>query len=431
LERADLLIENCMILSMTSKNPILKGIIAIEDGKIIFIGKPKKTLRIKAEKKIDGKGKLALPGLINAHTHISMTLLRGIAEDKPLNVWLEETIWPLEAKLKPEDIYIGALLGSLEMIKNGITCFADMYFSEEMVAKAVEESGLRAVLSEGIFEAGGKHVGEKMLKKSVAFAKQFNRYAEGRITTLLGPHAAYSCSEELLGKIVEEISNLKVGVHIHLAESKDFEQKYGLSETEFLEKIGIFKNSTLAAHCIYLSKRDMQILSRRKVNAVHVPVSNMKLASGIARIKDLINSSINVCLGTDGPASNNTLDMFETMKIAALLQKIAYMNPTVLPAYDVLKMATINGAKALGLSEKVGTIEVGKRADIVLLDLSKPHLTPLQDIYACIVYSARGSDVDTVIVDGKVLMESRQVMVLNEADVREKAEKTALNLLSR
>jgi 5-methylthioadenosine/S-adenosylhomocysteine deaminase len=247
----------------------------------------------------------------------------------------------------------------------------------------------------------------------------------------LGPHAAYSCSEELLGKIVEEISNLKVGVHIHLAESKDFEQKYGLSETEFLEKIGIFKNSTLAAHCIYLSKHDMQILSRRKVNAVHVPVSNMKLASGIAKVKDLINSSINVCLGTDGPASNNTLDMFETMKIAALLQKIAYMDPTVLPAYDVLKMATINGAKALGLSEKVGTIEVGKRADIVLLDLSKPHLTPLQDICACIVYSARGSDVDTVIVDGKVLMEHGQVMVLNEADVMEKAEKTALNLLSR
>ncbi len=431
MEKADILIENCMILPMTRKKPIDKGSIAVKDGKIIFVGKPAKTAKIRAERKIDGKGKVAIPGLINAHTHVSMTLFRGIAEDKPLNTWLKETIWPLEAKLKPEDTYKGALLGCLEMIKSGTTCFADMYFSEEMVAKAVEQSGLRAVLAEGIFEAGSSFLGEKMLRKSVDFVRKFDGYASGRVRALLGPHAAYSCGEKLLKKIGCEASRLGVGIHIHLAESEEFKQKYRLSEVEFLDKIGILERHVLAAHCIYLSENDMHILSERKVNAVYVPVSNMKLASGTAKVKDLMRFGVNVCLGTDGPASNNTLDMFETMKMATLLQKIAYGDPTVLPAYKVLEMATVNGAKALGLSEKIGTIEEGKRADIVLVNLLRPHLTPLHDIYASLVYSARGSDVDTVIVDGKILMERGQVKTLDENVVIEKAEKTAYRLLSR
>ena len=431
MEKVDIIIENCMILPMTNKELINTGVIAVKDGRIIYVGKSRRTLRIRAEKKIDGKGKVAIPGLINAHTHVPMTLFRGIAEDKPLDTWLKENIWPLEAKLNPEDIYVGALLGCLEMVKSGTTCFADMYFHEDQVIKAVEETGLRGVLSEGIFEAENISSGEKMLRKSVEFARKFNGYAEGRITALLGPHAAYSCSKKLLEKISDEASRLGVGVHIHLAESREFKQKHRLTEVKFLDRIGMLKGHVLAAHCIYLSEKDMFVLSKRGVNAVYVPVSNMKLASGTAKVKDLVRCGVNVCLGTDGPASNNTLDMFETMKIAALLQKITYRDPGVLPPYKVLRMATINGAKALGLSRKIGTIEVGKRADIVLIDVFKPHLRPLHNIYATLVYSAQGSDVDTVIVDGKVLMEHRQVKVLNEDTVMERAEKAALDLLSR
>jgi 5-methylthioadenosine/S-adenosylhomocysteine deaminase len=338
----------------------------------------------------------------------------------------------LEAKLKPEDVYAGTLLGCLEMIKSGTTCFADMYFHENMVARATEKSGLRSVLAEGIFEAGNKTQGEKMLRKSVGFARNFSGYAQGRVTTMLGPHAAYSCSPELLAKIYENASKLRVGIHMHLAESKEMfiecEKKFGVSEVEFLEKTGLLEGHVLAAHCINLSKNDMHILSKHGVNAVNVPVANMKLGLGAAKIKDLIDLGVNVGLGTDGPASNNSLDMFETMKIAALLQKVTYHNPTVMPTYETLKMATTYGAKALGLEKSVGSLEVGKKADMILIDLSKPHLKPLHNIYASIVYSARACDVDTVIVGGKILMENRQLKTLDEQAIMEKAEKTGLDL---
>jgi len=420
---------------MTSKSIIEDGLIAIKNGKITFIGKSETAPTIKADIELDAKKKAAIPGLVNCHTHAPMTLFRGIAEDKPLEKWPKETIRPLEAKLKPKDIYIGALLGCLEMIKSGTTCFADMYFNEEKVAKAVEESGLRTVLAEGIIEAGDRAKGEKMLKKSLNFATKFNESADGRIKTMLAPHAAYSCSQELLTKISEKASEIGVGVHLHLAESKamfrEFEKIFGCSETEFLRRIGLLKNHVLAAHCINLSKIDMRILAEHGVHVAYVPVANMKLGLGTAKAVDLMHLGVNVGLGTDGPASNNSLDMFETMKFGALAQKFLYKNTAVLPANEALKMATLNGAKALGLEGNIGSLEVGKKADIVLIDLSKPHLKPLHDIYASIVYSARGSDVDTVIVDGKILMENRQVKTLNEDAVMEKAEATALNLLSK
>jgi len=420
---------------MDGKGFIEDGALAIKNRKIIFVGKFASATSIDADLKINVKGKVAMPGLVNCHTHVPMTLFRGIAEDQPLDTWLKETIWPLESKLRPEDVYVGALLGCLEMIRSGTTCFADMYFHEDMVVKATEKSGLRGVLAQGIFEAGNKVRGEKMLAESINFAKSFYGYANDRVRTMLGPHATYSCSQDLLKKISERASELNVGVHLHLAESKTmfrkFKKKYGFSEVEFLDKMGFLKGHVLAAHCINLSNEDMFILSKCGVNVVYVPVANMKLGLGAAKIKDLTSLGVNVSLGTDGPASNNSLDMFETMKIAALLQKLTYQNPTVMPAYEVLKMATINGAKALGLGESIGSLEVGKKADIILVDLSKPHLKPLHNIYASIVYSARGSDVDTVIVDGKILMKNRKVKTLDEQAVMEKAEKTALNLLSR
>jgi len=432
---ASTLIQKCTILPMTDKNIIKNGVIAIKNSKITYVGKQSTAPKITAEKIIDAQDKVAMPGLINCHTHLAMTLFRGIAEDQPLNTWLTETIWPLEAKLKSKDVYDGTLLGCLEMIKTGTTTFADMYYHEDQVAKAVKKAGLRAVLTQGTIELGDPRIGEKTLRNSVKFAREYHGYANGRVTTRLGPHAVYTCSPELLTKVREVASKLNLGIHIHLAESKEMidevKQKYSVTEVELLNKIGFLGPDVLAAHCIHLTKKEMALLATHNVNVAHNPVANMKLAQGAAKIKDLRDLGIIVGLGTDGPASNNTLDMFETMKIAALLQKLTYLNPTVLPAYEVLKMATVDGAKALGIDRNIGSLETGKRADIVLINLTKPHLKPLHNIYASIVYSARGSDVDTVIVDGKILMEKQQVKTLDEKVVMEEAEKTASDLLSR
>jgi 5-methylthioadenosine/S-adenosylhomocysteine deaminase len=435
LEKADILISGCIVLPMKNRSFIKNGAIAVKDRKIVFVGKSSSVAGMVAGLKIDAKGKVALPGLINCHTHVPMTLFRGVAEDQPLNDWLKKIIWPLEAKLSSEDIYLGSVLGCLEMIRSGTTCLSDTYFHEDMVAKAVKASGLRGVLAEGIIEGGNKAFAERMLKRSVGFAKSFHGYADGRVDVMLGPHAAYSCSPELLTKVAEEASRLGVGVHLHVAESRamfdELEKKYGCGEVEFLDKLGVLKGNVVAAHCIDLTNKDRRILAERDVSVVYCPVANMKLGLGAAHVKDLLDLGVRVGLGTDGPASNNSLDMFETMKFGALLQKAVYRDPTVLSAYRTLEMATIDGARVLGLGEQVGSLEVGKKADVILVDLSKPHLKPLHDVYANLVYSARGSDVDTVIVNGKILMQNQQVKTLDEQMVMEKAEQAAFKLTSQ
>ncbi len=435
MERVDIIIRGCMIAPLNSKAIINHGVLAIRNGKIAFIGTSAEASAFAADRELDAKGKVALPGLVNCHSHIPMTLFRGLADDLPLGKWLKEYIWPLEARLKPDDIYSGSLLGCLEMIKGGVTCVADMYFREEVVARAVEQSGLRGALAEGIIGARKRKQETETFSAGLTFARCFEGRANGRITTMLGPHSAYSCSPELLSEVVETASKMGVGVHVHLGESglmfRPLRKKYGCGEVEFLDKIGFFSGRVIAAHCVDLTKKDEQILSKRGVNVVYVPVSNMKLGLGTARIVDMLELGVNICLGTDGPASNNGLDMFETMKLATLFQKGAYGDPTVLPAYAVLKMATTAGAKALGLSKTLGSLEVGKKADVILVDLAKPHMQPLHDVFSTIVYSARASDVDTVIVDGKVLMEERQVKSLDEYRVMEKANDTAHDLASR
>jgi len=274
-----------------------------------------------------------------------------------------------------------------------------------------------------------------MLEDSVNFARKYKGYADRRVTTQLGPHTLYTCSLDLLAKVRQKASDLNVGIHIHLAESEETvnqtKQKHGLTEVELLEKIGFLGSDVLAAHCIHLTEKEMQLLAKHNVNVSYNPVANMKIAQGTPKIKDLLDLGVTVGVGTDGPASNNNLDMFRSMKVAALLQKQYYKDPTVLSAQTVLKMATIDGAKALGLEKIVGSLEVGKKADVILIDFKKPHLTPVHDFYANIVYSACGSDVDTVIVDGKILMESRKVKTLDEEEVMLKAQKTATNLPKR
>jgi len=434
-EEADLIIKKCMILPMSNINVIQNGLIAVKDGAISYMGDITDAPKFKAEKVLEGSGKLVMPGLIDCHTHLAMTLFRGLAEDVTLRKWLEESIWPLEAKLRPQDVYDGALLGCLEMIKSGITCFADMYFFESKVAEAVEKAGLRAALASGIIEAGSQERGEKMFREAVQFAQEYRKYADGRITTFLGPHTVYTCNQELLKRIREKASRMSVGIHIHIAESKEMAEKvmknFGFSEVKLLESLQFLSDDVLAAHCIHLKQEDTKILAKRRVKVVHNPVANMKLAQGVAKVKELIEAGVTVGLGTDGPASNNSLDMFESMKVAALLQKVRYKDPTVLPNRRVLEMATINGAKALGLEKQIGSLEIGKRADIILIDLKRPNLTPLHDLCSSLVYSVHGCDVDSVIVDGRLVMEHREVKTLGESEVMEKAEDAAFKLLER
>ncbi len=431
---ADILIKNCTILPMNDRDIIEDGAIVTKDNLITYAGPKKGIPKIEAEKTIDASGMVATPGLMNCHTHLAMTLFRGIAEDRPLETWLTKTIWPLEAKLTPKDIYYGSLLGCLEMIKSGTTCFADMYFHEEKVVEAVQRAGLRAVLAPGLLETVNKDLAEDTLKQTIQLAKRWHK-PSSKIKIQLGPHAVYTCSLGFLKRAREAATRHKMGIHIHLAESREManqiEKEYALTEVQLLDSIGFLGPDALAAHCIHLSRGDMKTLAKHDVKVAYNPTANMKLAQGTAKIPDLQKLGITIGLGTDGPASNNTLDMLQNMKIAALLQKAHYRDPTVLPAKTILEMATKNAAKALGLEKTLGSLEPGKRADIVLIDFKKPHLTPLHNPYASMVYSANGSDVQTLIVDGRVLMENREVKTLDEEEIMEKAQETALNLVKR
>ncbi|KKH47822.1 amidohydrolase family protein [Methanosarcina sp. 1.H.A.2.2] len=428
---ADIIIKNAYVLTMDPDAGDLKnGTVVIEDGKITEIGEKTKE---SADTVIDAKGSVVMPGLVNTHTHAAMTLFRGYADDLQLAEWLEKHIWPAEAQLKAEDVYKGSLLACLEMIKSGTTSFADMYFFMDETAKAVEASGLRASLSHGLIELWNKEKGEADLKEGKRFVQAWQGAADGRIKTMYGPHAPNTCSDEFLAKVKEEASRDGAGIHIHVleteAELNAMKEKYGKCSVHLLEDLGVFGPDVLAAHCVWLSDGDIEILRKRGVNVSHNPISNMKLASGIAPVYKMLEKGVNVTLGTDGCASNNNLDLFEEMKTAALLHKVNTCNPTALPARQVLEMATVNGAKALGT--ETGMLKVGKKADLIIVDMKKPHLTPCFDVPSHLVYSARGSDVRTTIVDGKVLMDNYRVLVLDEEKVTEDARKAAEELVAR
>ncbi len=426
----DILIKNANIVTMNEKREILKrGDIAIEGNKIREIGE---NLDGNAEKVIDASGKAAIPGLVNAHTHLSMVLFRGLADDLELQTWLEEKIWPLEGNLESDDVYSGALLGCLEMIRSGTTCFADLYFFMDRVAEAVEDSGLRANLAYGIIEQGDPEKREEELETARELVENYEGFANNRVTTMFGPHSTYTCSIECLEEVKELAEDYDVGLHIHLSENDkevdDVLEMHGKRPPKVLDEIGFLDSNVLAAHCTCLNEEEIGLIQEKGVKPVHNPASNMKLGSGIAPVSELLSKNVPVSLGTDGAASNNTLDMFEEMKLAALLNKAVKKDPTVVPARKALEMATINGAKALGLEDEIGSLEAGKKADIILIDLEKPHLTPLFNIESHLVYSCNGSDVETVIVDGRILMKGNEVLTLEEDKILRKGQKTAENL---
>lgn len=386
-----------------------------------------------ADTVIDGHGKLIIPGLVNTHTHLSMTLFRGMADDLPLDRWLNDHIWPAEAHLNGEYCYAGALLGCVEMIRSGTTTFNDMYFYMDDVACAVDEAGLRCVLSHGMIDLGDDDKRRAEIRESLRIIRECHGMADGRIKVALGPHSPYTCSEELLRETARLAAEHGVGIHIHVSETenevREVSEAHGMSPVEYLDSTGVLGPGTVAAHCVWLKENEMEILSERGVKVSHNPSSNMKLASGTSPVPELMERGVNVSIGTDGAASNNNLDMFEEMKTASLLQKVSLHDPTALPAMDVFRMATVNGAKALGVNS--GLIEEGGLADIVVLNTRRPHLTPWRKPASHLVYSASGADVDTVICDGRILLLEGELKVLDEEYVMELAEGAAEELTSK
>jgi 5-methylthioadenosine/S-adenosylhomocysteine deaminase len=427
----DILIKNGVLVTMDKDRRVLKNFsIGVDEGRIIDIGE---NVKGEADFVLDARNKIVLPGLVNAHTHLAMTLLRGIADDLPLMKWLTGVIWPIEGKLEAEHVYAGSLLGCLEMITMGTTCFNDMYFHMDEVARAVNEAGIRAVLSYPIISLGDEDTAKKMLMEADRGVREYRK--KTMIKAFYGPHAPYTCPGELLRKVKSLADKRRTGLHIHVSETKDevkdSKKEKGLPPFEYLDSIGFLDSNVVAAHAVWVSKKEMRILKKRDVKVAHNPVCNMKLASGIAPVTEFTKKGITVALGTDGAASNNTLDMFESMKVCALLHKVGSMNPSIAPAYDVLEYATINGARALGLEKEIGSLEVGKKADIIMVDHQKPNLTPLSNPISHLVYSARSNDVDTVIVDGKIIMEKGAIRTLDKKEVLRYAQEQAFGLLDK
>lgn len=428
---ADIIIKNGYILTMDpAQDDIKRGVVVIEDGIITQVSESTDET---ADTVIDAKGGVVMPGLVNTHTHAGMTLFRGYADDLTLSDWLKNHIWPAEAQLTDNDLYIGTKLACLEMIRSGTTAFVDMYIHVDRVARAVEESGMRAALSYGMIDLGDETRAESELKEGRRFVKEWNGRADGRITTMYGPHAPNTCSREFLMKVKEQAKQDNAKIHIHVleteAELNQMKEQFGMCSVNMLDEIDFLDNDVIAAHCVWLSDGDMDILNERGVNVSHNPVSNMKLASGIAPVPKMLARGVNISLGTDGCASNNNLNMFEEMKTAALLHKVDTFDPTVLPAQQVLEMATINGARAMGINS--GMLKVGCMADVIIVDMDKPHLTPRYNVASHLVYSASGADVRTTIVNGKVLMDDYKVLSMDEQTVMEKAKDAASNLISR
>ncbi|MDT3697921.1 MAG: amidohydrolase [Thermincola sp.] len=430
---ARILFRNATIVPMTEKNLIISdGEIAIEGNQVVAVG-PKGTTAPDwhPDETFDAAGMVALPGFVNCHTHAAMTLLRSYADDLPLMEWLSERIWPLEDRLTGEDVYWGTMLCVLEMIKSGTTTFADMYFFMDEVAQVVEKTGIRASLARGM--VGVAPTGPGALAESDEFIAKWHGAANGRITTMVGPHAPYTCPPEYLEKVALLAQKHKVGVHIHLAETRqeieDIRKQYGKSPIEYVRDLGLLDFPVLGAHCVHLSQDDIKIIKEKNVGIAHNPESNMKLASGIAPVPQLLAEGINVGLGTDGAASNNNLDMLEEMRTAALLHKVNTMDPMTLPSYQALEMATKNGGKVLGLD--IGVLQPGFKADIILIDFAKPHLHPKHDIIAHTVYAAQSSDVDTVMIDGKFVMKKGQVLGMDEKEIMSNAQRCADRLADR
>jgi len=425
MNKADILVHNGTILTMDSQNNIIhNGMVAISGSTISYIGKGKKDA-IKAKKDLDTQGGLILPGLINSHTHAAMSLFRGLADDLPLMEWLHNYIFPVEGKMDADFVRVGTLLACAEMILSGTTTFCDMYLFEEEVARAAKETGMRSVVGEVIYDFPSPNYGtlEKGFIYTEALIERWEK--DPLINIAVEPHSLFTCGEELLRKANDLALKKGVPLILHLAETKEevneIEKRFRKRPVQHLKDLGLLGSHLIVDHCVHINKSEIELLAENNVCIVHNPESNMKLASGVAPVPDMIAKGIIVGLGTDGCASNNNLDLFGEMDMAAKLHKVNNLDPTVMNAQTLVKMATIDGAKVLGLEKITGSLEVGKRADLIVIDTNKPHLVPMYNPYSHLVYAASGHDVTHSIIDGNIVMEDRRLLTLDVEDIIERS----------
>lgn len=379
---------------------------------------------------LDGTKKLVLPGLVNTHTHLAMTLLRGFGDDLPLQEWLETKVWPTEKRLTAEGVYYGSLLGAVEMVKSGTTCFVDMYFYCRDIAKAVEKIGIRGYLGSGIFDFPSPE-SENPFETAVKFIEEYKNRNE-LIVPVMAPHALYTCSEETFFKCLDVAQDHDLLFHTHVSETeqevKEFQEQKGVTPVEFLYSNGFLSEKFLGAHCVWLTDKEIDMVAEKHAKVSHNPVSNMKIAAGVMRLPEMVKKNVTVSLATDGAASNNSLDMFEVMKVCALLHKVCNNDPTAVTARQVFEMATLNGAESLGL--KAGVIQEGYLADLLLIDVNAANAVPYHDFVSNVVYSMQSGNVDTVICNGEIIMRERKLLNVNEEEILEKAGEIAEDMVS-
>lgn len=413
-----ILLKNISYLDIEEEKIVDKADIFIEENKIKKIGK---NLDLSADEVLDGENKLLTPGFVNAHTHLGMSYFRNYADDLALMDWLENEIWPIEAKLNAEDIYWSSMLSIIENIKSGVTSFCDMYYEMDRVGDAAIEAGIRGVLNRGMTDVDGK--GEEKLQEFDDLYKNYHEKCNGRIKVVPAPHAIYTCSTEFLKEIAKRsIERYDSLIHIHLSETltevENSKKEYGMTPIEYVNSLGLLDSQIIAAHCVHITDEEIELVKDKKFFPVYNPSSNLKLASGFTPVDKLLKNNITMALGTDGDSSNNNQDFVEEMHIGGIVNKAVTMNEKAVPAIEILKMATINGAKALGF-EKLGLVKENYLADLTIFDLNSNSFTPRNNLISALVYSANSSDVESVICDGKFIMKNREIVNVDEEKIRQ------------
>ena len=433
----DILVTGATVVTMDAARRVIEGgAVAIRGERIVAVGKASDlSQQYRAAREISAPGKLVLPGLINTHNHAAMVLFRGIADDLALMEWLQKFIFPAEARNVTADfVEAGTALACLEMIQSGTTTYADMYYFEDHVAQSTDRAGMRGVLGETIIEFPAPD--NKSASAALDYTEKFiQRWkGNGRIIPAVAPHAPYTNSGEVLKSCKALADKYGVPMIIHVSETQDevkqVRQKYGMTSTGWLAQLGVLGRGVVFNHGVWLTEEDLAIIKDRGVSVTHNPESNMKLASGTAPVVRMLALGIPVGLGTDGAASNNDLDMFEAMRFAALLHKLNSMNPTTLPAESVVEMATLGGARALGLQGEIGSLEPGKRADLIVIETDRAHAVPLYNVYSHVVYALKASDVTTSIINGRLVMSEGRVLTLDEKQIKQKAKEYRQRILA-
>jgi 5-methylthioadenosine/S-adenosylhomocysteine deaminase len=415
------LFKNGVIITANATNDWFEhGYLVVEDKKIVEVGSGEVENEASYQAVIDLKGKWVMPGWVNTHGHAAMSILRGYADDLPLKEWLETKMWPMEGQFTSDTVRWGTSLAVVEMLKSGTTCFVDMYDHMDTVAQVVEQAGIRAVLARGVIGLCSEEEQKNKLIEATRFAKEWHMQANGRITTMMSPHAPYTCPPEYIRRIIDQAAELKLPVHIHMSETaREVQQNvkdYGQRPVAHLRDIGVFENPTLVAHAVHLEEDEIDILKEHDVKISHNPASNLKLGSGVADVPTLIEKGFKISIGTDSAASNNNLDMFQEVRLAALIHKGVGQNSTVVPAEMALKMGTSWGADALFLPH-LGTLEVGKEADFITINSNQAHLQPMNQPISHIIYSASGQDVSDVYIQGQAVVKNKECLSLDEEKI--------------